>query len=66
MNNRCMHELKTISAAKVAENTEKESEGNSSIRVTELGKSVLTLNEVLLTFKKESAMFNIKLSDDVE
>ena len=39
------------------------------IRETDLGQSVLTLNEVLLTFSDESAMFNIKLQnplDDVQ
>ena len=39
------------------------------IRETDLGQSVLTLNEVLLTFSDESTMFNIKLQnplDDVQ
>ena len=66
MGNRCMHELKTLKPAQVAERMDSENEADSSIQVTELGKSVLTLSEVLLTFDRESKMFNIKLSDDVE
>ena len=61
-----MHELKTLKPAQVAERMDSENEADSSIQVTELGKSVLTLSEVLLTFDRESKMFNIKLSDDVE
>ena len=61
-----MHELKTLKPAQVAERMDSENEADSSIQVTELGKSVLTLSEVLLTFDRESKMFNIKLADDVE
>lgn len=64
MDNRCMHELKTLTTEKVAEKIEKmeyDSECSASISVTELGNSVLTLSEVLLTFEHNSAMFNIKM-----
>jgi len=66
MNYRCMHELKTVRTAQVAENMESEDENSQSIMVTELGKSVLTLSEVLLTFERDSAMFNIKVLDASE
>ena len=36
----------------------------SSIMMTDLGKSVLTLNEVVQLFEVESVMYNIKLQDD--
>jgi hypothetical protein len=39
---------------------------NASITVTELGRSVLTLSEVLLTFERDSAMFNIKVPGEIE
>jgi hypothetical protein len=61
-----MHELKTVRTAQVAENMESEDENSQSIMVTELGKSVLTLSEVLLTFERDSAMFNIKVLDASE
>ena len=63
MNNRCIHELKTVRVDQVAEKMESADDLSSSIQVTELGLSVLTLSEVLLTFERESAMFNIKLHD---
>ena len=39
-----------------------EEEGSKSICVTELGQSVLTLQEVIQTFKVNSSMYNIKLN----
>jgi hypothetical protein len=41
-------------------------EGSMSICGTELGQSVLTLAEVLQTFEKHSAMFNIQLANSEE
>jgi len=38
----------------VAEKMEKDEDGSCSITLTELGKSVLTLSEVLQTFESES------------
>jgi len=47
----------------VAEKFEKDAEGSCSITMTDLGKSVLTLTEVLQTFEKESnsAIFIMKV-----
>lgn len=59
--NRCFHELKTSRVKKVAEKMVQEEEGsNRSICLTDLGSNVLTLDEVMQTFEKESPMFNIK------
>jgi hypothetical protein len=55
-----MHELQTKQLNKAAEMMEKENDG-STILVTDLGKSVLTLNEVVQLFEVESVMYNIKL-----
>ena len=60
MQNRCMHELQTKQLNKAAEMMEKENDG-STILVSDLGKSVLTLNEVVQLFEVESVMYNIKL-----
>ena len=49
MDNRCFHELKTSGVATVAEKMER-AENSMSITETELGKSVLSLKEVLQTF----------------
>jgi len=46
MSNRCLHELKTIDVDRVAQKMEN-TDHNRSIGVTELGESVLTLDEVL-------------------
>ena len=61
MNNRCLHELKTTLSETAAEKIEM-TDGSKSIQETELGQSVLTLTEALLTFVTESEMFNLKLS----
>jgi len=67
MDNRCLYELKTFGVAKTAEKMEKdESDWSKGISETELGKSVLSLTEVLQTFEVESAMFNIKVWVDGE
>jgi C4-type Zn-finger protein len=65
MDNRCFHELKTSGVATVAEKMERD-ENSMSITETELGKSVLSLREVLQTFDHESAMFNLKVIVDGE
>ena len=49
MNNRCLHELKTTGAEQAAEKIEM-TDGTMSIGEIDLGESVLTLNEALLTF----------------
>jgi len=59
LGNRCMHELKTVEFEKVVEKMEEDDDASHSIQVTDLGQSVLTLNEVLMTFVSESCMFNI-------
>jgi len=56
---RCMHELKTVDFEKVVENMDDENDATNSIQMTELGQSVLTLNEVIQTFESESCMFNV-------
>ena len=62
MGNRCMHELKTLEVDRVAQKMDtEEQDGSKSICVTELGESVLTLQEVVQTFKVNSPMYNIKL-----
>ena len=63
MQNRCMYELQTKQLKQVAEIMEMEN-NESSIMMTDLGKSVLTLNEVVQLFEVESVMYNIKLQDD--
>ena len=60
MNNRCLHELKTAKVVQVAEKMDM-TEGSKSIEEIDLGESVLTLTEALLTFEVESDMFNLKL-----
>lgn len=64
MGNRCHHELKTFGVEKVAAKLETQEDLSKSICTTELGHSVLTLDEVMQTFDVESAMFNIKLHND--
>ena len=49
MDNRCFHELKTSGVTTVAEKMERDDQ-SMSITETELGKSVLSLKEVLQTF----------------
>jgi len=61
---RCMHELKTMETGRVAEKMNDDDDGSKSICVTELGQSVLTLQEVVQTFEKNSPLYNIKLSED--
>jgi len=63
MQNRCMYELQTKQLKQAAEIMEMEN-NESSIMMTDLGKSVLTLNEVVQLFEVESVMYNIKLQDD--
>ena len=58
---RCMHELKTVDFEKVVENMDDENDATNSIQMTELGQSVLTLNEVIQTFESESCMFNVQM-----
>ena len=65
MDNRCLHETKTSGVATVAEKMSKD-ENSVSITETELGKSVLSLKEVLQTFERESDMFNLKVRVDHE
>ena len=43
---------------------DKDTDGSMSIQGTELGQSVLTLDEVVQMFEVESAMYNIKMSDE--
>jgi hypothetical protein len=43
-------------------NSNAETDSDCSIRITELGRSVLTPAEVLQTFEDESGAFNIKLA----
>ena len=52
-------------AEKVAEKMEM-TERSESIHMTDLGQSVLTLDEVVQTFELESAMYNIKLPEEQE
>ena len=59
MQNRYMHELQTTQLKQAAEVMEKDNDA-SVIMATELGKSVLTLNEVIQLFEVESVMYNIK------
>jgi len=54
-----MHELQTTQLKQAAEVMEKYNDA-SVIMATELGKSVLTLNEVIQLFDVESVMYNIK------
>ena len=61
MGNRCHHELKTFGVEKVAAKLETQEDLSKSICTTELGHSVLTLDEVMQTFESSSTMFNIKL-----
>merc|ERR1740139_1278231 len=65
MSNRCMHELKTMKVHRAAEKMDEE-DASKSICVTELGQSVLTLQEVVQTFDVDSPMYNIKLREDDE
>ena len=65
MYNRCLRELKTAGAEQVAEKMEM-TEGSKSIAMTDLGESVLTLTEALLTFKVESDMFNIAMPKETQ
>ena len=60
MNNRCLHELKTAGAEQAAKKIEM-TDGSKSIGEIDLGESVLTMTEALLTFEVESEMFNFKL-----
>jgi len=66
MSNRCMHELKTSYVDQVAAKMENDDSASQLIEEVELGKNVLTLQEVTQTFDVESAMFNIKLEADSE
>jgi hypothetical protein len=51
MDKRCLYEQKTEIPVKVAERMEMTDVSNSLIEETELGKSILTLEEVLQTFE---------------
>ena len=42
---------------------DQDDDGTKSICVTELGQSVLTLAEVVQTFKENSVMYNVKLNE---
>ena len=60
-----MHELKSSGVDTVAAKMVKEDEGsNRSICITDLGENVLSLTEVMQTFKLESDMYNIKLNPE--
>jgi len=60
MNKRCLHELKTTGAEQAAGKMEM-TDTSKSIGDIDLGESVLTLIEALLTFEDESEMYNIRL-----
>lgn len=60
MNSRCLHEMKTSGAEQAAEKMELTLDVDTSIRVTDLGQSVLTLSEAVQLFEVESHMYNIK------
>ena len=50
MHKRCFYEQNTTGAGAVAEKMEKDENVSCTITMTDLGKSVLNLNEVLQTF----------------
>jgi len=62
MNQRSMHEVKSKGTSKIAERLEEDGNKSGNISMTELGESVLTLDEVVQISEVENLVFHLKSS----